>query len=55
MCPIPVCGLASIKATILYQGLANVQVRNDVPVHGHILAYHKPAEQESIVIWPLAN
>ena len=48
-CPIPVCGLTSIKATILDQGLANVQVRNDVTMHGHILAYHKPAKREALL------
>ena len=49
-CPIvPVCGLTSIKATILDQGLANVQVRNDVTMHGHILAYHKPAKRKALL------
>ena len=46
---VPVCGLASIKTSVLHLGLTDVQMGYDVAVHGHILADHKPVDDENII------
>lgn len=42
--PGPVGGLAGVKAAVLHDGAANVDVGDDLPMERDVLAHHEPGD-----------